>query len=114
MTNREVLDALAAVGAARRGQISEQWYRVKGKDGQERRQGPYYVWTWCEQGRKHTARIPARDIEKARAEIQKGKDVERLVNEFWRNAEAAAQGAEKKTTGTDRSRPVRRSAKPSP
>lgn len=113
MTKNEVLEELAKVGAARRGQISEQWYTVKGKDGQQRRQGPYYVWTWCEQGKKHTARIPARDIEKARAEIEKGKDVERLVNEFWRNAEATAQRDEKKTAGMVRSKPVRRSAKPS-
>ncbi len=99
MTTREILDALAKVGSARRGQISEQWYTVKGKDGLERRQGPYYVWTWCEQGCKHTARIPACDIEKARTEIDKGKDAQRLINEFWRNAEATALRTEKKSLG---------------
>lgn len=112
MTTHEILDALAKVGAARRGQISEQWYTVKGKDGRDCRQGPYYVWTWSERGRKHTARIPARDIEKARTEIEKGKDVQLLINAFWRNAEAVAQGTEKKTPGTNRSRPARRSARP--
>lgn len=113
MTTREILDALAKVGAARRGQITEQWYTLKGRDGTERKQGPYYVWTWSDQGQKHTARIPAKYIERARAEIKKGKDVEQLINEFWRNAEAAATGAQKKTPGMNKSRPEPRSAKPS-
>ncbi len=113
MTTREILDALAKVSEARRGQITEQWYTTKGQDGTKRKQGPYYVWTWSDQGKKHTARIPAKYIERARAEIKNGKDVERLINEFWRNAEAAATGAQKKTHGTKKSRPELRSVKPS-
>lgn len=111
MTKREVLDAMEGVGSARRGQITEQWYTVTGKDGQEKKQGPYFVWTWYDQGKKHTARIPAREIEKARIEIEKGKEVEELMNAFWRNVEATAVGGEKKRRGMSRSRLAQSSAK---
>lgn len=104
MTTREVLDALAKVGAARRGQITEQWYTVKDKGGTQRKQGPYYVWTWSDQGKKHTARIQAKDIERARMEIKKGKDAERLINELWRNLETVATGTKKKMPGMNKSR----------
>ena len=33
MEQSEVLRELAKIGAARRGQISEQWYEAEGKDG---------------------------------------------------------------------------------
>ncbi len=98
MTIAEVLDALSKVESARRGQITEQWYRVVGKDGQERKQGPYYVWTWSDQGQKHTARIPASEIERARVQIEKGKEVEGLMNALWRSLEATAVDDEKKTS----------------
>lgn len=113
MTTKEVLTALAGVGAARRGQITEQWYSVKDKNGEQKKQGPYFVWTWYDQGVKHTARIPAKEIEKARGEIERGKNVEQLMAEFWRNAEAAAKDPEKKTLGTIHSKPERKSAKQS-
>lgn len=98
MTIAEVLDALSKVKSARRGQITEQWYRAVGKDGQQSKQGPYYVWTWSDQGNKHTARIPASEIERARVQIEKGKEVEGLMNALWRKLEAAASEGEKKTS----------------
>jgi len=90
MKQMDVLEALAKVGAARRGQISEQWYKTKNRDGGEKMLGPYYVWTHYDAGVKHTARIPAREIEKARSEIERGKEVSRLMDDFWRNAESVA------------------------
>ena len=111
MTSGEILGAMAKVGAARRGQITEQWYKVEGKDGRERKQGPYFVWTWYDQGKKHTARIPAKEIEKARSEIENGKRVEELMNKFWRHLEASAVKVEKKRSGTNRSKLAKRSAK---
>lgn len=109
MTTQEVLSALNEVGTARRGQITEQWYTGVDKNGVERKQGPYYVWTWYDQGMKHTGRIRANEIEKARSEIEKGKQVEHLMQEFWRNAETAARKSEKKTIAINRLKPAKKS-----
>ena len=114
MTQSEILDTLSKVGAARRGQITEQWYTVKAADGTERRQGPYYVWTRYDGGKKLTSRVRGLEADRARREIEKGRDIDRLVGEFWRNAEAEAEGAaEKKTALPAVSRPARNCAKPS-
>ena len=114
MTQSDILDALSKVGAARRGQITEQWYTVKAADGTERKQGPYYVWTRYDGGKKRTSRVRCAEVGRARCEIEKGREIDRLVGEFWRNAEAEAEVApEKKTALPAASRPERNCAKPS-
>jgi len=113
MTTQEILDGLAAVGAARRGQITEQWYAVKGADGRERRQGPYYVWTRYDDGKKLTSRVSREETERAFGEIGRGREMGRLIGELWRNAETLAEGAQKKTAGAAKSKPARGCGRPS-
>lgn len=114
MTQSEILESMSKIDAARRGQITEQWYTVRGGDGTERRQGPYYVWTRYDGGEKRTSRVRGTEVERARRELEKGRELDRLVGEFWRNAEAEAAGtAEKKTARTAVSKPARNCAKPS-
>jgi hypothetical protein len=98
MKQSEVLRELAKIGAARRGQITEQWYESKGKDGQTRRTGPYYVWARCLDGRKLFVRIPRAEAERAKAELHTGQLAAKLMGQFRANAEAAAE-AQKKTAG---------------
>lgn len=111
MDQSEVLMELAKIGAARRGQISEQWYEVEGKNGTTRRTGPYYVWARCVEGRKRFVRIPREEAQRAKAELDRGKVAAELIGQFWVNAEAEAQ---KKTVGrTARTPSARNSGRPS-
>jgi hypothetical protein len=96
MEQREVLAALGKIGAARRGQISEQWYRVPGREGRTHRRGPYYVWQRSVDGKKVSERVPREEVVRARVEIEQGKEAAQLIGQFWANAEAAAV---KKTPG---------------
>ena len=98
MEQREVLMQLGAIGAARRGQISEQWFESKGRDGKVRRTGPYYVWQRFVDGKKISLRIPREEATRALEELQRGKEATALINQFWTNAETATE-ALKKTTG---------------
>ena len=116
MTVDEILGKLAAIGPARRGQITEQWYEKAGKNGKRKRQGPYYVWTRYDDGRKITERVPAADIDRAKDELARGEEVNELFREFFRAKEAeACGGGQKKTPATMRgsaaSNSVRRSRK---
>ena len=98
MEQREVLTRLGAIGAARRGHISEQWFESKGQDGKMRRTGPYYVWQRFVDGKKVSVRIPREDATRAQEELRRGKEATELIGQFWTNAEAATE-ALKKTTG---------------
>ena len=98
MEQREVLIRLGAIGAARRGQISEQWYESKARDGKVRRTGPYYLWQRFVNGKKISERIPREEANRALEELQRGKEATELISQFWTNAEAAAETL-KKTTG---------------
>ena len=114
MEQSEVLRELAKIGAARRGQISEQWYEAEGKDGKPRRTGPYYVWARCMDGRKCFVRIPREEADRAKAELERGKVAAELIGQFWVNAEAAAE-AQKKTAGRAARTPsARNSGRPLP
>jgi len=97
MTQSEVLRELGKIGAARRGQLSEQWYEVKGKNGESRRTGPYYVLARCIEGKKTFARVPREDAVRVKDELERGKAAAALISAFWANAEALAD--EKKTAG---------------
>jgi hypothetical protein len=100
MEQREVLQALSKIGAARRGQISEQWFESRGRDGQRGRTGPYYVWQRSLRGRKVSLRIPRDEAPRALAELARGKQAAALIEQFWDHAEAAT--TVKKTVGKTR------------
>ena len=99
MEQREVLLQLGAIGAARRGQISEQWFESKDRDGNVRRTGPYYIWQRFVDGQKISVRIPREDAIRAMEELQRGKEATELIGQFWTNVEAATEAVKKKTTG---------------
>jgi len=110
MQQSEVLMELGKIGAARRGQLSEQWYKVTGKDGKVRKTGPYYVLARCVDAKKTFARVPRVEAARVREELERGKAAAALIGEFWANAEALA---EKKTAVRTARRPsVRNSARP--
>ena len=95
-TSSEILGDLAALGTLRRGQLTEQTYSVKGRDGEAHRQGPYYVLTWSDGGEKRTRRVPAGEAPDVREEIARGKEAQALVREYFRAKEAEADAPSKK------------------
>ena len=97
-TSSEILGDLAALGTLRRGQLTEQTYSVKGRDGEAHRQGPYYVPTWSDGGEKRTRRVPAGEAPDVREEIARGKEAQALVREYFRAKEAEADAPSKKKT----------------
>jgi hypothetical protein len=107
MEQSEVLAELGKIGAARRGQLSEQWYEVTGKDGEVRKTGPYYVLARCAAGKKTFARVPREEAARVREELERGKAAAALIGEFWANAEALA---EKKTAGRSARKPSDRNS----
>lgn len=110
MEQADVLTELGKIGAARRGQLSEQWYEVKGRDGKVRKTGPYYVLARCVGGKKTFVRVPREEAARVREELERGKAATALIGEFWANAEALA---EKKTVVGKGQRPsARNSGKP--
>lgn len=116
MTVDKILERLAAIGPARRGQITEQWYDKTGKNGKKKRQGPYYVWTRYDDGKKITERVPAAEIDRARDELARGEEISELFREFFLAKESEACGdSQKKTTaarrGSAASSSARRSGK---
>lgn len=110
MEQADVLAELGKIGAARRGQLSEQWYESTGKDGKVRRTGPYYVLARCIGGKKSFVRVPRDEVASVREELERGKAAVALIDQFWINAEALA---EKKTfLTTQRTQLGRNCAKP--
>ena len=103
MEQSKVLMELGKIGAARRGQLCEQWYESKRKSGKPRRTGPYYVLARCVGGKKSFARVPRSEAARGREELERGKAAAALIEMFWENAEALA--SEKKTTGSQVRRP---------
>jgi hypothetical protein len=111
MDQTDVLMELGKIGAARRGQLSEQWYEVRGKEGAIRRTGPYYVWARCIEGKKTFVRVPREEAARVKEDLERGQAAAALIRAFWANAEALA--VEKKTAGRPGRRPsVRNCARP--
>ena len=102
MSVDEILGKLATIGPARRGQITEQWYDKIGKNGKKKRQGPYYVWTRYDDGKKITERVPAAEIDRARDELARGEEINELFREFFRAKESEACGDSQKRTAASR------------
>ena len=84
------LNQLMAIGTARRGQLSEQYYERKAADGTVRRTGPYYVWQRWIGGRKQSVRIPAGTIAQVKADLARGRQVQALFDELFAGMEQAA------------------------
>ena len=100
MKASELFTALASTLPARRGNVYEQYYERQGVDGKARRQGPYYVWTRCEDGQMVSERISKEDVGRVREEIARGKLLEELIGKVWKLAETMARdagGVKKKT-----------------
>ena len=89
---QEVLEKLMAIGTARRGQLSEQYYESKGSDGKVRRQGPYYVWQRWVNGRKHSMRIPKSMVKQVKEDLERGRQVQVLLDTLFSLMEESASG----------------------
>jgi hypothetical protein len=86
-----VVDRLMAIESARRGQLSEQYYKRKRADGRSEEQGPYYVWQRYVKGQKRSVRVPRDQVARVEAELQRGKEVDAIVDEMWDVLEQLAQ-----------------------
>lgn len=86
---------LMAIDTARRGQLSEQFYRRTDSNGKVRRIGPYYVWQRWVKGKKRSVRVPAAAVEQVRADLDRGRQVQQIFDELWALMEqtAAAEDA---------------------
>lgn len=84
------LAKLMAIGTARRGQLSEQYYERTDRSGKLRRGGPYYVWQRWVRGQKHSVRVAPQALARVRADLQRGRDVQEIFDELWNLMEHAA------------------------
>jgi len=107
----EFFTAVQAALPARRGNLYEQYLEREGADGRVRRNGPYYVWTRCEDGKMVSSRVAREDVPRVREEIAKGKVLDGLIGQLWKLAEDLAQKkrvrADRRSGGLSR-RPERR------
>lgn len=99
MTLPEFLVQLQACMPARRGNLYEQYYDHRCADGGVSRQGPYYVWTRCENGKMVSDRVVREDVPRFREELERGERLAALLSDLWKLAEemADAAGGKKKT-----------------
>jgi hypothetical protein len=93
MTLCDWFTAVQTVLPARRGNLYEQYFEREGANGKLRRNGPYYVWTRCENGRMVSSRVAREDAPRVREEIARGKQLGRLMGQLWKLAEDLAQAA---------------------
>ena len=84
------MERLMAIGTARRGQLSEQFYERTDRNGKVRRSGPYYVWQRWVRGQKQSVRVPASALAQVRADLQSGREVQAIFNELWAVMEQSA------------------------
>lgn len=98
----EFFTAVQTALPARRGNLYEQYLEREGADGQTRRNGPYYIWTRCEEGKMVSSRVAREEVPRVREEIAKGKVLEGLIGQLWKLAEdlACATGGEKKKSSS--------------
>jgi hypothetical protein len=87
---QSALNKLMAIGTARRGQLSEQYYERKAADGTVRRTGPYYVWQRWVNGRKQSVRVPGETIEQVKLDLEQGRQVQSIFDELFALMELAA------------------------
>jgi hypothetical protein len=77
------MEKLMAIGTARRGQLSEQYYEHAGQNGKVRRHGPYFVWQRWHRGKKQSVRVPSSALARVRADLERGLEVEDIFHELW-------------------------------
>jgi len=108
------LQRLLAIDSARRGQLSKQYFTRTHADGRTVRQGPYYVWQRSVNGRKRSVRIPSSQIQRVQAELDRGREVQALLDEWWgileQNASATDSHSKKKSRQSSRPATRKRSA----
>ena len=85
------IDRLMAIEAARRGQLSQQYYTRKGADGGNKKQGPYYVWQRYVKGQKRSVRVPQDQVARVEAELERGEEVDAILEDLWDVLEQLAQ-----------------------
>ena len=76
---------------ARRGSLCEQYFTRKAADGTRRRTGPYYVLTRSVGGKTRSERIPASDVPRVRAELERGRRLQEIFEQIFEVAEAAGR-----------------------
>lgn len=84
------MERLMAIGTARRGQLSEQYYERTDQNGKVRRSGPYYVWQRWVRGEKQSVRVPTSALARVRADLQRGREVHDIFDELWAVMEQTA------------------------
>ena len=78
-----LLEAINRLGEMRRGSVTEQFYTAKHQDGTQVRQGPYFLYSYKEQGRTISRRLPdARTAHRYREEIAAFRRFEELSAEL--------------------------------
>ena len=77
------LEQLLAIGTARRGQLSEQYYERTDRQGKVHRRGPYYVWQRWVHGQKQSVRVPPAVVDRVRADLKRGRKVAEIFDELW-------------------------------
>lgn len=86
----QILEELRSMERMRRGQISEQFIKRKGADGQLHEYGPYFVWQASIQGKKRSHRIPADQVDQAREDLKAHARFEELCEQLASLMEQAA------------------------
>jgi hypothetical protein len=94
------LEQLMAIGSARRGQLSAQYYKRHTAGGRAIKQGPYYVWQRYVNGKKRSVRITPEQIAQVKADFERGREIQAIFDELFLIMEEAAtfqdQDAKKK------------------
>lgn len=83
---------------ARRGRLFEQYYASTGKDGKERKTGPYFVLTRSVNGKTMSERVKREDAPQVKEELARGETLAGLIEKLWDAAEAAAKSGRKKNS----------------
>ena len=77
------MEKLMAIGTARRGQLSEQYYQYADQNGKVCRSGPYFVWQRWHRGKKQSVRVPSSAFTRVRADLERGREVDEIFHELW-------------------------------
>lgn len=99
MTFTELTKELIGALPARRGNIYPAMIRKKRPDGSVRENGPYYIWTRCEDGKMKSSYVPEADVSRYKQEIESGHRLEELIKKLWKLAEGLADSKKKRRAG---------------
>jgi hypothetical protein len=82
-----MVQQMLPIRSMRSGAVSEQFQAVRHKSGPPIRRGPYYVWCRSHKGKTISQRVPAGQVEQARADVAAHKQFIELCKEFERLTE---------------------------